>query len=571
MKNSPKISIVTIVYNGEESLEETISTVLNQTYDNIEFIIIDGGSKDGTVEIIKKYEDKIDYWISEPDKGISDAFNKGIAKSTGDYIQMLNSGDIFLENDSLYEAVKYFKNYEVVSFQSLTDTGNIFPNYSSEFSTNRDSSTIKEAVSNSMFSHQATFISKNVYSTIGMYSLIYKIRMDFDLFMKIQAEFDIHYVNKPIILYATDGMSSQLKNRLQFKREELQIIENYKSDFLFKILFYCKLPFYLLKKTLSALYYKLKEYPSRFSHGKFITILQYFTDRYDDYWHIIYPITDLKDKRDDKYLYFYDISRKALDYQGKFSDEGIYLFYGYDKKYHIHSLELSQYSLACWLSWRKTEDSSWLDKALLHCDWLVNNQEEDGAWRIEHKNPLYQDLPNRWPSGMAQGLAISSLLRAYMYSDKMIYLDAAKKACKFLQIDISDSGVLRNYKKNNIEGYIYEEYPRKELNGVLNGYITVVFALYELSQIDYSYEKIFSSNIENLKKILPLYDTGYWSYYALDGNIDSGFYHRYIVIQLLALEKIDTKFLYYRKLFEGYRDNKFFQLKSFVKKVSYKV
>jgi len=83
MKNKPLISIVTVVYNGEEFLEETIKSVVSQTYKNIEYIIIDGGSTDGTVDIIKKYEDKIDYWVSEPDSGIYDAMNKGIDKASG--------------------------------------------------------------------------------------------------------------------------------------------------------------------------------------------------------------------------------------------------------------------------------------------------------------------------------------------------------------------------------------------------------------------------------------------------------------------------------------------------------
>jgi len=89
----PKISIITVVYNGAQTLESTIKSVVNQTYKNIEYIIIDGNSKDETLQIIKKFEDKISYWISEPDNGIYDAMNKGLNVSTGDYIWFMNSGD----------------------------------------------------------------------------------------------------------------------------------------------------------------------------------------------------------------------------------------------------------------------------------------------------------------------------------------------------------------------------------------------------------------------------------------------------------------------------------------------
>lgn len=89
----PLVSIITIVYNGEKHLETAIQSVLNQSYKNIEYLIIDGQSTDRTVEIIKKYEAAIDYWLSEPDRGISDAFNKGIAKASGDIIGLLNADD----------------------------------------------------------------------------------------------------------------------------------------------------------------------------------------------------------------------------------------------------------------------------------------------------------------------------------------------------------------------------------------------------------------------------------------------------------------------------------------------
>jgi glycosyltransferase involved in cell wall biosynthesis len=99
--NVPLVSIITAVYNGEKYLEETIQSIVNQTYPNMEYIIIDGGSTDRTLEIIKKYDDKIDYWVSEKDQGISDAFNKGVRLAQGQYINFQGDGDGFVASDSL--------------------------------------------------------------------------------------------------------------------------------------------------------------------------------------------------------------------------------------------------------------------------------------------------------------------------------------------------------------------------------------------------------------------------------------------------------------------------------------
>ncbi len=97
----PLISIITAVYNGDQNLERTIQSIINQTYYNLEYIIIDGGSTDSTLDIIKKYEDKISYWVSEKDRGIADAFNKGIKVAKGDYINFQGDGDGFINKNVL--------------------------------------------------------------------------------------------------------------------------------------------------------------------------------------------------------------------------------------------------------------------------------------------------------------------------------------------------------------------------------------------------------------------------------------------------------------------------------------
>lgn len=101
----PLVTVITVVFNGKKYLEETIKSVLNQTYDNVEYIIIDGGSTDGTLRIIQKYENAIDYWVSEKDNGIYDAMNKGLKFSKGDFLFFLNAGDYFTEEEIIKDMV----------------------------------------------------------------------------------------------------------------------------------------------------------------------------------------------------------------------------------------------------------------------------------------------------------------------------------------------------------------------------------------------------------------------------------------------------------------------------------
>lgn len=112
--SNPLITVITVVYNDAKHIEDTILSVVNQTYPNIEYIIIDGGSTDGTVDIIKKYADRIAYWVSEPDKGIYDAMNKGLKKATGEWVNFMNSGDCFAQSKTL-ECIKKYINLNFIA------------------------------------------------------------------------------------------------------------------------------------------------------------------------------------------------------------------------------------------------------------------------------------------------------------------------------------------------------------------------------------------------------------------------------------------------------------------------
>jgi hypothetical protein len=173
----PLISIITVVYNGEKHLEETIESVMAQTYPNIEYIVIDGASNDGTLGIIKKYNDRIDYWISEKDSGIYDAINKGIMYATGDAIGVLNSDDI-LYPDACSTVVRYLLNNKWADFvfgammrdkvhceykpNKIYWSFSFFPGHSASF-----------------------FIRKKAQSKIGYYNTKYRCSADYDLFYRM--------------------------------------------------------------------------------------------------------------------------------------------------------------------------------------------------------------------------------------------------------------------------------------------------------------------------------------------------------------------------------------------------
>ena len=113
--NKPLISIITVVYNGEKYLEQTIKSVINQNYQNFEYIIIDGGSTDRTLDIIEKYENKINYWISEKDDGIYYAMNKGIKVATGEFIAFINADDWYAK-DAIQQVIKAYNKNQNIDF-----------------------------------------------------------------------------------------------------------------------------------------------------------------------------------------------------------------------------------------------------------------------------------------------------------------------------------------------------------------------------------------------------------------------------------------------------------------------
>jgi len=206
-----KISIITVVLNNAECIEECIKSVLDQTYKNIEYIVVDGGSTDGTVEIIKKYENKIAKWISEPDRGIYDAMNKGIKLATGEIVGMLNSDDFYASNDVISTVVKEFQKKNVDSvfadlvFVKRDDINKIVRYYkSSNFSP-------KKFGYGWMPAHPTFFAKREVYEKYGVFKLKYKIAADYELLLRFLGKYHISYsyIPKVFIKMRTGGQSTK--------------------------------------------------------------------------------------------------------------------------------------------------------------------------------------------------------------------------------------------------------------------------------------------------------------------------------------------------------------------------
>lgn len=207
-----KISVVTIVFNSVTTIRATIESVISQTYDNVELVIVDGGSTDGSKEIIEEYLNKIDQYISEPDDGISHAFNKGIGLSTGDLVGFLNSGDIFHSNKTLQIlANKYIDDNTILC-------GSI--NYIKNGSVKRLDSR-PELLKHGMYvRHPGTYIPKELMNRNGLFSKNYKISMDYEYMLRIlKLKPNIEVVNQILVDMQADGVSS---NSFRSSKEELK-------------------------------------------------------------------------------------------------------------------------------------------------------------------------------------------------------------------------------------------------------------------------------------------------------------------------------------------------------------
>lgn len=181
MIKNPLVSVITVTFNAQQYIEQTIESVLAQTYQNVEYIIIDGGSTDGTVDIIRRYAERLSYWVTEKDNGIYDAMNKGIRHAKGELIGMVNASDSY-ENDTIQAVVDAYRLHP----ENGVFHGNINM-------LNEDGSLFKQKCANNNLTqlnngfrlfHPTFFVKKDTYQRIGLYDTSFRLAADYDFALR---------------------------------------------------------------------------------------------------------------------------------------------------------------------------------------------------------------------------------------------------------------------------------------------------------------------------------------------------------------------------------------------------
>lgn len=223
---NPRISIVTVCYNAVDIIETTIQSVIRQTYDNIEYIVIDGASTDGTMDVIGKYRDSISCLVSEPDKGIYDAMNKGIGLATGSWISFMNAGDVFYDTDVI----------EKIHFEKHADnskTGCIFGDYISQNKLRRVNVICdnpfyerQNLVRNpSMgFHHQSCFVRADLAKELLFDNRTYRLCADYNMIHQIYAK-GYSFEHVPFFVAVIDNSTgASARNRILQLKEHYQVL-----------------------------------------------------------------------------------------------------------------------------------------------------------------------------------------------------------------------------------------------------------------------------------------------------------------------------------------------------------
>lgn len=220
------ISIITVCLNEEERIEQTLQSVISQNYSSKEYIVIDGGSTDDTVEIIKRHSSHIDYFISENDQGIYDAMNKGASLAKGQYLIFMNGGDTFYNSDVLKKVFLSQSHSEDLLYG---DTKYIYPETDNWLMAKHPKKINIHYLAHNTLNHQSTFFKKSFFIKAGMFTTQYKISGDYDFFLRafINHKCTYKYLQTPISCFFKDGISSKKENQNVMNKELLELHEKY--------------------------------------------------------------------------------------------------------------------------------------------------------------------------------------------------------------------------------------------------------------------------------------------------------------------------------------------------------
>lgn len=218
--SKPLVSVITSVLNGVESIEETIKSVLNQSYKNIEYIIIDGGSTDGTDKIIKKYQNKIHKWISEPDTGVYNAWNKGINLASGDWIAFLGSDDLYLEN-ALSNYVNFINSNKNKEYEHISSRVRLIKNNKILRSIGKPWKW-PDFQKNMSIAHVGSFHNKKIYERYGFYNEDYKICGDYELLLRAGPRLKSGFIEFETVAMSAGGISDSQNSIYEMEKVKVE-------------------------------------------------------------------------------------------------------------------------------------------------------------------------------------------------------------------------------------------------------------------------------------------------------------------------------------------------------------
>lgn len=218
----PLLTVLTVVFNGSEQLASTMDSVLAQRRTDVEYLVIDGGSTDGTLKLFRHYEDRLDYWLSEPDRGIYDAMNKGLRLARGEYVYFLNAGDTLAGSDTLQEVIALLDRRPTILMNRVRAVDGagvrLFPKAMGL--------TNARETFMSAYCHQAAFVRRDAYLDVGGFDLAYRHFADFKALWKIRTKAGaiLQETSLEVAEFPLDGVSSDWRRATELTQERERLL-----------------------------------------------------------------------------------------------------------------------------------------------------------------------------------------------------------------------------------------------------------------------------------------------------------------------------------------------------------